>query len=158
MLRRHFLRLQDRVEGGGQNGTLNTAEGGGDKLIEGDEDSFASAFGSFEGCEMTQEQRERDREMLNRIEREMEEDKRNVEAGRNEVGDAAGEGGDKLFVVNPPVQRPVVENTCRGCGRVAGPAHKCDICGSNMHPFCGRPIGEEGYRQKICCRYCDTNN
>lgn len=43
---------------------------------------------------------------------------------------------------------------CRGCGKTAGPAHKCDGCGSHMHPFCGQPIGEEGHGQIIRCKVC----
>ena len=27
-----------------------------------------------------------------------------------------------------------------------------------MHPFCGRPIGEEGYGQPIRCRFCDNKD
>ena len=66
----------------------------------------------------------------------------------------ASESGDRLAVLAAAV-RPVVADTCRGCGRVCRSSHKCDECGSNMHPFCGRQIGEEGYGQIIRCRICD---
>jgi len=44
---------------------------------------------------------------------------------------------------------------CGGCGKPVGPVHKCDICNKNMHPFCGRTIGEEGYGSKVRCPRCD---
>ena len=49
----------------------------------------------------------------------------------------------------------VVDNICQGCGRICGPVHKCDLCGSNMYPFCGIPIGEEGHGQTIRYWICD---
>ena len=52
--------------------------------------------------------------------------------------------------------RPLIDGCCRGCGQPVGNVHKCDICGSNMHVFCGLPIGEEGYGQKICCPPCQS--
>ena len=45
--------------------------------------------------------------------------------------------------------------TCGGCGKQVGPVHKCDICHTNMHPFCGRTIGEEGYGAPVRCPKCD---
>jgi hypothetical protein len=44
---------------------------------------------------------------------------------------------------------------CGGCGRLVGPVHKCDRCHCNMHPFCGRTIGEEGYGSCVRCQKCD---
>ena len=44
---------------------------------------------------------------------------------------------------------------CGGCGKEAGPVHKCDKCNRNMHPFCGRTIGEEGYGAPVRCPDCD---
>jgi hypothetical protein len=44
---------------------------------------------------------------------------------------------------------------CGGCGGLVGPVHKCDRCNSNMHPFCGRTIGEEGYGSFARCPKCD---
>jgi hypothetical protein len=44
---------------------------------------------------------------------------------------------------------------CGGCGKSVGPVHKCDICERNMHPFCGRTIGEEGYGSAVRCPECD---
>jgi hypothetical protein len=44
---------------------------------------------------------------------------------------------------------------CGGCGKPVGPVHKCDRCKRNMHTFCGKPIGEEGYGQSIRCSKCD---
>ena len=52
--------------------------------------------------------------------------------------------------------RPLLDGCCRGCGQPCGNAHICDICGSNMHVFCGLPIGEEGYGQKISCPPCQS--
>lgn len=47
---------------------------------------------------------------------------------------------------------------CCSCGKEAGDAHKCPTCTRNMHPFCGKGQGEEGYGQEILCRYCDHAN
>ena len=52
-------------------------------------------------------------------------------------------------------QPPHNPKNCQGCGKPAGDVHKCDICGSNMHPFCGHGIGDEGFGQKIRCKFCD---
>lgn len=46
---------------------------------------------------------------------------------------------------------------CGGCGNSVGPVHKCDICERNMHPFCGRTIGEEGYGSAVRCPECDRS-
>ncbi len=47
------------------------------------------------------------------------------------------------------------QSLCGGCGKPVGPVHKCDKCNRNMHPFCGRTIGEEGYGSKVRCKKCD---
>ncbi|GMF41526.1 unnamed protein product [Phytophthora fragariaefolia] len=43
-----------------------------------------------------------------------------------------------------------------GCGQLVGGVHKCPSCHSHMHPFCGRPIGEEGFGLPVLCPRCDT--
>jgi hypothetical protein len=45
-------------------------------------------------------------------------------------------------------------NRCKGCGEEVGGVHACDRCGAAMHIFCGTPIGEEGYGQKVRCPAC----
>jgi hypothetical protein len=45
-------------------------------------------------------------------------------------------------------------NRCKGCGEEVGGVHACDRCGAAMHIFCGTPIGEEGYGQKVRCPTC----
>ena len=40
------------------------------------------------------------------------------------------------------------------CGEAAGSVHRCDGCGRNMHVFCGKPIGPEGYGQSSRCKWC----
>lgn len=60
----------------------------------------------------------------------------------------------------PPVAVVTTGNNmspCRGCGTGVGPVHKCDICKQSMHPWCGRPIGEEGHGQAVRCPQCDKN-
>ena len=47
---------------------------------------------------------------------------------------------------------------CGGCGQQVASVHKCDLCGCNMHPFCGRTIGEEGYGSSVRCPSCDNKN
>ena len=108
----------------------------------GEGDNFMDAFKSIRH-NPTLEQQERDEETLRIITEQIENDMQH-----------ASESGDFLYVSPPPVC-PVVANVCRGCSRVCGSGHKCDRCGSNMHPFCGRPIGEEGHGQIIRCRICD---
>mmetsp|Transcript_118603 Transcript_118603/g.232913 ORF Transcript_118603/g.232913 Transcript_118603/m.232913 type:complete len:602 (-) Transcript_118603:31-1836(-) len=46
---------------------------------------------------------------------------------------------------------------CGGCGQKVGSVHKCDKCNRNMHPFCGRTIGEEGYGSAVRCPGCDKS-
>ena len=45
---------------------------------------------------------------------------------------------------------------CPVCKESVGSAHKCTYCSKNMHVFCGRGIGNEGYGQKIICPDCDS--
>lgn len=45
-------------------------------------------------------------------------------------------------------------NPCPKFEEDVGPAHKCPDCKLNIHPFCGTPIGEEGYGQAIRCDLC----
>ena len=47
---------------------------------------------------------------------------------------------------------------CPECGLLVGPVHKCDTCLRNMHGYCGRPMGEEGYGQLRRCTRCDTKS
>ena len=54
----------------------------------------------------------------------------------------------------PPRQRFVLPGMCGGCKNAVSNIHTCDICKHNMHVFCGLPIGEEGYDQKIRCVPC----
>lgn len=98
---------------------------------------------------MTKEQLERDEKEFEELEKEIAQE---LGSWKHTVSD----GGDELTVVTPE-KRVTVSLLCRGCGRVCGDAHKCDICGSNMHPFCGRGIGEEGHGQIIRCRICDSD-
>ena len=43
---------------------------------------------------------------------------------------------------------------CGGCGKDAASVHQCPHCKVNMHPFCGTPVGQEGFGQKIICPAC----
>ena len=45
---------------------------------------------------------------------------------------------------------------CPVCKESVGSAHKCPYCSKNIHVFCGRGIGNEGYGQKIICPDCDS--
>ena len=49
---------------------------------------------------------------------------------------------------------PTKPGMCAGCGLPVNNIHTCDVCKHNMHVFCGKPIGEEGHRQKIRCTPC----
>ena len=72
----------------------------------------------------------------------------------NENKNSPDDKGEGSTEVEPG--RPLIDGCCRGCGQPCGNVHKCDICGSNMHVFCGLPIGEEGYGQKIRCPPCQS--
>ena len=50
-------------------------------------------------------------------------------------------------------ERP--ENVCPVCkiGPFQG-GHQCIACKRMVHIFCGEPIGEEGFGQKILCNDC----
>ena len=43
---------------------------------------------------------------------------------------------------------------CGGCRKDAASVHQCPLCKVNMHPFCGTPVGQEGFGQKIICPAC----
>jgi hypothetical protein len=60
----------------------------------------------------------------------------------------------KVSVSQEKIDYPM--QPCGGCGRAVGPVHKCDKCHQNMHPFCGRTIGEEGYGSAVRCPRCDS--
>ena len=47
------------------------------------------------------------------------------------------------------------ENVCPVCklGPFQG-GHQCIACKRMVHIFCGKPIGEEGFGQKILCNDC----
>ena len=49
---------------------------------------------------------------------------------------------------------PTQPGMCARCGLPVSNIHTCDVCKHNMHVFCGKPIGEEGYGQKIRCTPC----
>ena len=51
-------------------------------------------------------------------------------------------------------QRRILPGMCGGCGKPVSSIHTCDVCNHNMHVFCGLPIGDEGYGQKIRCPPC----
>ena len=92
---------------------------------------------------------------------------------RIRVGDSVSEEGNPLCVIrpgnmapqanvpnlrlpSPPIAPPqIFEGMCRKCRGVAQVAHRCDKCGSCMHPWCGRGIGEECHGQPVCCEWCE---
>ena len=57
----------------------------------------------------------------------------------------------------PPRLLGVLPGMCGGCKKPVSNIHTCDICKHNMHVFCGLPIGEEGYGQKIRCEPCQRS-
>lgn len=59
-----------------------------------------------------------------------------------------------IRVVVPTTEDEEDLSKCGKCGHEVGPVHKCDICRHNMHTWCGRPLGEEGYGQFIRCPKC----
>ena len=52
---------------------------------------------------------------------------------------------------------PTKPGMCAGCGLSVSNLHTCDVCKHNMHIFCGKPIGEESYGQKIRCPSCQRS-
>ena len=48
--------------------------------------------------------------------------------------------------------------SCGGCNAPCGSIHKCSTCGVNMHPFCGTPIGEQGFGQQVMCPKCSADD
>lgn len=53
-----------------------------------------------------------------------------------------------------PISKPT--SPCGGCKEPVGPIHRCPTCACHMHPFCGRPVGEEGFGQPVMCPGCDN--
>ena len=49
---------------------------------------------------------------------------------------------------------PTIAGICAGCGLPVSNIHTCDVCRHNMHVYCGKPIGEERFGQKIRCKPC----
>ncbi|CAB3992085.1 Hypothetical predicted protein [Paramuricea clavata] len=50
-----------------------------------------------------------------------------------------------------------MDNNCHVCDTIVGQAHQCAKCHKHVHLFkCGKPIGEEGYGQKVICNTCNT--
>ena len=99
---------------------------------------------------MTKEQLERNAEEINELEQKI----------AKELGSwkhAVLDGGDQLTVVTPE-KSTAVPHLCRGCGRLRGSAHTCNICGYNRPLFCGRGIGEEGNEQIIQHQICDIDS
>lgn len=45
---------------------------------------------------------------------------------------------------------------CGGCAEKAGKIYHCPDCGCSMHPFCGTPIGPEGFGQHVRCPSCSS--
>ncbi|KUF81312.1 Lysosomal beta glucosidase [Phytophthora nicotianae] len=45
---------------------------------------------------------------------------------------------------------------CGGCGDLVGPIHVCPIGSVHMHPFCGKPVGLEGFGQHVVYPDCDS--
>ena len=48
------------------------------------------------------------------------------------------------------------QQPCGGCGADVGGVHSCPSCFVFMHPFCGTPVGKEGFAQPILCPRCVT--
>ncbi|KAF1787524.1 Zinc finger, RING/FYVE/PHD-type [Phytophthora cactorum] len=47
---------------------------------------------------------------------------------------------------------------CGGCGEDVGNVHQCSDCNRSMHPFCGTPVGAEGFGQRIRCPDCSSSH
>ena len=121
--------------------------------------SFAQAFFV---PQLSAEARARDEETAADARREIAQERREQ---RIRVGDAVTEAGDPLYVIHPgetaprenvenlrlplPPPPPIVEGICRKCRDPAQGAHRCDRCGSQVHPFCGEGIGEECHGQPV---------
>lgn len=52
---------------------------------------------------------------------------------------------------------PTRPGMCAECSLPVSNIHTCDVCKHNMHIFCGKPIGEESYGQKIRCPSCQRS-
>ncbi|OWZ14310.1 hypothetical protein PHMEG_00012235 [Phytophthora megakarya] len=49
---------------------------------------------------------------------------------------------------------PAKERPCGGCCDPVGNIHSCSVCDVDMHPFCGAPVGKEGFGQPILYPGC----
>lgn len=38
-----------------------------------------------------------------------------------------------------------------------GGVHTCPVCSVHMHPFCGKPVGKEGFGQSVICPKCEES-
>ncbi|KAF1783196.1 hypothetical protein GQ600_18162 [Phytophthora cactorum] len=48
------------------------------------------------------------------------------------------------------------ESPCGGCGDGVGDVHVCPEYSPHMRPFCGAPVGKEGYGQSVLCPKCES--
>jgi hypothetical protein len=46
------------------------------------------------------------------------------------------------------------ESACHICFKELTGGHKCQTCKKFVHLLCGKPVGEEGYGQKVICFKC----
>lgn len=46
---------------------------------------------------------------------------------------------------------------CGGCQQLVGNVHQCPKCRVPMHPFCGTPVGIEGFGQPVICPSCHNS-
>jgi hypothetical protein len=89
--------------------------------------------------------------------------KKDADDSRSRNGDCTPrkKGKDDTNSTNDDTRAKKKDSTlsrCGGCGGEVGPVHKCDICKRNMHVFCGRTIGEEGYGAPVRCPKCDNKS
>ena len=48
------------------------------------------------------------------------------------------------------------ESVCHVCFKELTGGHSCQSCNKYVHLLCGKPIGEEGYGQKVICSKCEN--
>ncbi|KAG6960465.1 hypothetical protein JG687_00008220 [Phytophthora cactorum] len=48
------------------------------------------------------------------------------------------------------------ESPCGGCGDGVGDVHVCPEYSPHMRPFCGAPVGKDGYGQSVLCPKCES--
>ena len=46
------------------------------------------------------------------------------------------------------------QSLCHICLKELTGGHSCQSCNKFVHLLCGKPIGEEGYGQKVICSEC----